>query len=158
MFILIMSNMSQRKICSDRCQETAINESGFSWPGLLYLSAALESVLLGGNHVLLLGRDLLQVRICPIGLERPDVGQSHEGFLWNPDHILLALMQGGLRAQLSGLESEIREGEKAVFRTSLHPWVLPINLPRDLWSQFHTSTKYSRLKLALEWSLRDQGH
>ena len=67
-------------------------------------------------------------------------------------------MQGGLRAQLSGLESEIREGEKAVFRTSLHPWVLPINLPRDLWSQFHTSTKYSRLKLALEWSLRDQGH
>ena len=42
--------------------------------------------------------------------------------LTNPDHILLALLQGGLRVQLSGLEPEIREGEKAVFRTSLHPW------------------------------------
>ena len=58
----------------------------------------------------------------------------------DPDHVLLALMQGGLRAQLSGLEPEIREGEKAVFRTSLHPWVLPINLTRDSWSQFYTST------------------
>ena len=61
--------------------------------------------------------------------------------LTNPDHILLALLQGGLRVQLSGLEPEVREGEKAIFRTSRHPWVLPINLTRDSWSQFYTSTK-----------------
>ena len=35
----------------------------------------------------------------------------------NPDHIILALLQGGLRVQLSGLEPEVREGEKASYKS-----------------------------------------
>ena len=40
-------------------------------------------------------------------------------------------MQGGLRDQLSGLEPELREGEKAVVFASRSRWVLPLDLTRD---------------------------
>ena len=39
----------------------------------------------------------------------------------NRDYILLALLQGGLRVQLSGLEPEIREGEKSGFQNFSSP-------------------------------------
>ena len=48
----------------------------------------------------------------------PDLGQGQEGSLQYPDHLLLALLQGGLRVQLSGLDPELRESEKAVLHFS----------------------------------------
>ena len=50
---------------------------------------------------------------------------SNGGDIQYPDPLLLALVQGGLRDKLSGLEPEPREGEKAVIFTSRPPWVLP---------------------------------
>ena len=57
------------------------------------------------------------------------------------DPLLLALVQDGLRDQLSGLEPELREGEKAVIFASRSRWVLPLDLTRDPRSQFYTPTE-----------------
>ena len=72
---------------------------------------------------------------CTVGLEWPDLGQNHEGSLQYPDHLLLALLQGGVCVQLSGLDLELRESERAVIFTSLHPWVPPIDLTSHKRSQ-----------------------
>ena len=66
----------------------------------------------------------------------PDLGQGQEGSLQYPDHHLLALLQGGLRVQLSGLDPELRESEKAVIFTSRRSLVPPIDLTRDPRNQF----------------------
>ena len=69
------------------------------------------------------------------------MGQDPKGSLHIPDHLLLALLQGGVCVQLSGLDLELRESERAVIFTSLHPWVPPIDLTRDPRNELYASTK-----------------
>ena len=57
---------------------------------------------------------------------------SHGGDIQYLDPLLLALVQGGLRDQLSGLEPELREGEKAVIFASRSRWVLPLDLTKEI--------------------------
>ena len=83
---------------------------------------------------------------------------SHGGDIQYPDPLLLALVQGGLRDQLSGLEPELREGEKAVIFASRSRWVLPFDLTKEIQGASSIHQPNSRLKLALEWSPLDQGH